>query len=373
MSNSIDLHFIKSLKEQILQSRYQAARLVNRELVLLYFNVGQSLHQKINEEKWGAKVLETLSAQLQQELPGLRGFSAGSLRKMRIFYEAWKDQAICSSLTDKLENDTKTIHPSLTDKLKNGENELYEIQPNESVISFLAVTFTHHYEIALHIEKSKHRWYYIEKIAKEFWSVRQLRTELKNQSHLRQNALTQNFDRSLPADLSSKALLSFKDEYLLDFINLEDPDEETDERVLEQAIVQNIKKFLMSLGSEFSFMGNQYRLQVGGEYYFIDLLFYHRGLQALVAFELKKGKFKPEYAGKMNFYLSALDDLVKLEHENPAVGIILCKEKNTKTVEYSFRDVSKPMGVSVFKTAKRLPEAYKKALPTPETLKRLMD
>ncbi|WP_417603251.1 PDDEXK nuclease domain-containing protein [Owenweeksia hongkongensis] len=356
MPYSIDLHFIKSLKEQILQSRYQAARLVNRELVLLYFNVGQSLHQKIKEEKWGAKVLETLSAQLQQELPGLRGFSAVNLRRMKLFYEAWHTDAICSTLSSKLEKREKksTVSSKMT-------------------ADFLSLSFSHHYEIALHVEKPEHRWYYIEKIAKEFWSVRQLRTELKNKSHLRQNALTQNFDHSLPANLSSKALLSFKDEYLLDFINLEDPDEETDERVLEHAIVQNIKKFLMSLGSEFSFMGNQYRLQVEGEDYFIDLLFYHRGLQALVAFELKKGKFKPEYAGKMNFYLSALDDLVKLEHENPAVGIILCKEKNTKTVEYSFRDVSKPMGVSVFKTAKRLPEAYKKALPTPETLKRLMD
>ncbi len=142
--------------------------------------------------------------------------------------------------------------------------------------------------------------------------------------------------------------------------------------MLERAIVENIKKFLMSLGSEFSFVGNQYRLQVDGEDSFIDLVFFHRGLQALIAIELKKGKFKSEYAGKMNFYLSALDDLIKLPHENPSVGIILCREKSNKTVEYTLRDLNKPLGVSTFKTMRGLPEKYRKALPKPEDLKKLM-
>lgn len=174
-------------------------------------------------------------------------------------------------------------------------------------------------------------------------------------------------------ELSNKALRAFKDQYLLDFINVEDADDDIDERVLEREIVLNIKNFLMSLGNDFTFMGNQYRLMIENDEYFIDLLFFHRGLQALVAFELKKGKFKPEYVGKMNFYLSALDDLVKQPHENPSVGIILCKEKENKKVEYSFRDFSKPMGVAQYKTSESLPPQLRNKLPDAETLKKLMD
>ncbi|MFZ1748550.1 MAG: PDDEXK nuclease domain-containing protein, partial [Saprospiraceae bacterium] len=200
-----------------------------------------------------------------------------------------------------------------------------------------------------------------------------LRTELNNKSHLQEQNLPNNFKNTMPELLSNKAIRAFKDQYLLDFVNVEDGDDDLDERVLEQEIVQNIKKFLMSLGNDFAFMGNQYRLIVDEDEYFIDLLFYHRGLQALVAFELKKGRFKPEYIGKMNFYLSALDDMVRQPHENPSIGILLCKEKDTKKVEYSFRDFSKPMGVATYKTSETLPPEWQKAIPDAKTLKKLMD
>ena len=359
MKAPIPTRFIQHLKQQILRSRYQAAKLVNQELLRLYFTIGETLHLKIEKEKWGAKVLEAISTQLQQELPGLRGFSAANLRKMRLFYLAWEeDNAICSSLTNKLQPPPNKTITNL-DKKRTKD--------------FLAVSFTHHYEIFATVHQPHERWYYIEKAATSFWSVRHLRQELRNQSHLQQGAFPNNFEQTLEAPLSNKAIQSFKDAYLLDFINIEDPDDEPDERVLEHAIVRNIKKFLMSLGNEFSFMGNQYRLDVEGNAFFIDLLFFHRGLQAMVAFELKTGKFKPEYMGKMNFYLSALDDLIKLPHENPSIGIILCKERQNKVVEYSFRDVNKPMGVSVFKRSTSPPEPYKHALPDAETLKQLMD
>jgi len=200
-----------------------------------------------------------------------------------------------------------------------------------------------------------------------------LRTELNNQSHLQAHKMPNNFTETMSAQLSNKAIRAFKDQYLLNYVSIEDGDEDDiDERVLEREIVLNIKKFLMSLGNEFSFLGNQYRLVVDEDEYFIDLLFFHRGLQALIAFELKTGKFKPEYIGKMNFYLSALDDLIRLPHENASIGIILCKEKNDKKVEYSFRDFSKPMGVATYKTTEKLPAELQKALPDAETLKKLM-
>jgi predicted nuclease of restriction endonuclease-like (RecB) superfamily len=238
---------------------------------------------------------------------------------------------------------------------------------------FISIGFTHHIEIILKTSNESDRWYYIHQAALQYWTVRHLQTELKNESHLKNINQANNFATALPDVLSNKAIRAFKDQYLLDFVQVEDGDDEIDERVLEREIVLNIKKFLMSLGNDFSFLGNQYRLIVGDDEYFIDLLFFHRGLQSLVAFELKRGKFKAEYVGKMNFYLSALDDLIRKPHENPSIGIILCKEKNDKKVEYSFRDFSKPLGVATYKTSETLPDELKNALPDPETLKKLME
>jgi len=361
----ISIDFIKQLKKQIVASRYIVAKIANAESLRLYFAIGKSVDEQFKKQKWGAKVLEAVSERLQQELPGLRGFSAINIKKMRVFYQEWSQyDAISSSITTKLKSSESAIWSSATTKLIGSKDK------QGNLTAFLSIPFTHHYEIILKIKNVKQRWYYINKVAGEFWTVKQLRTELKNKSHLQEQKLPNNFTRTLTPALSNKAIRAFKDQYLLDFVNVEDADEEIDERILEHEIVNNIKKFMMSLGSDFSFMGNQYRLTVAGEEFFIDLLFFHRGLQALVAFELKKGKFKPEYVGKMNFYLSALDDLIKQPHENSSIGIILCKEKNNKKVEYSFRDFRKPMGVAVFKTTDKLPAKYKKALPSPEELKR---
>lgn len=359
----VSTDFIKKLKQQILASRYVVAKLANAESLKLYYYIGGDLDSEIKKNAWGDKVLNAISERLQKELPGLRGFSASNLKKMRTFYNTWKPvQEISSSLTNQIQNEQNSISSSLTSKFENNRFE-----------TFVSVSFTHHYEIILKTKTEEERWYYINKTTQNFWSVRHLRSELNNKSHLQESILPNNFEITMPDILSNKAIRAFKDQYLLDYVNIEDADDEVDERVLEQEIVQNIRKFLMSLGNEFSFMGNQFRLIVDGDEYFIDLLFYHRCLQALVAFELKTGKFKPEYVGKMNFYLSALDDLIKQEHENPSIGIILCKEKDNKKVEYSFRDFSKPMGVSVYKTSETLPPEFKNALPDAETLKKLME
>jgi len=280
-------------------------------------------------------------------------------------------------VTSQLRNVESTMSPTLSDQIEKSQNEisptLSDQFENPDLRAFFSISFSHHFDIITKVENESDRLFYIEQTAQNFWSVRHLRTELNNQSHLQALKMPNNFEATMPAFLSNKAIRSFKDQYLLDFVRLEDADEDIDERVLEQEIVLNIKKFLMSLGNEFSFLGNQYRLVISEDEYFVDLLFFHRGLQALVAFDLKKGKFKPEYVGKMNYYLSALDDLVRLPHENPSIGIILCKEKNDKKVEYSFRDFSKPMGVATYRTSDTLPVELQKALPDAETLKKLMD
>lgn len=201
-----------------------------------------------------------------------------------------------------------------------------------------------------------------------FWSVETLKHHLANNLYAQQGKLPNNFSATIKnKDLRAKALHSFKDEYLLDFINIEDPEVE-DERVIESAIVRDIKKFIMALGNDFCFMGNQYRIIVDDTEYFIDLLFFNRQLQCLVAIELKQGKFKPEYLGKLNFYLSALDDYIRRPYENQSIGIILCKEQKHKTVEFALRDFNKPMGVATYQTANDLPVSYRKVIGQLEKL-----
>ncbi len=365
---------IRQLKSAILASRYRAAVLANRELLTLYFNVGKLINEKTKQGKWGDKILTQLSNDLQKELPGLKGFSATNLKNMRAFFEYWNPIIVIGQLpTDQLEKKGKkkpplgklVISQLPTDQLNSGLLD----QVNAA---FFNVSFTHHTALIPIVKSIEETVFYITKIASEFWSVTLLKHHLKNKLFRKKGTLPNNFSVAITNEnLRAKALQSFKDEYLLDFINIEDPDAE-DERMIENEIVRNIKKFLMSLGADFAFISNQYRLVVDEEEFFTDLLFFNRKLQCLVAFDLKKGKFRPEYAGKMNFYLSALDDSIKQPHELPAIGIILCKEKNNKIVEFSFRDMSKPMGVATYKTSHQLPKQFKNALPTAETLKKLM-
>ena len=382
---------VKQIKTAILKSRYEAAALANKELLKLYFGIGQYVSFHSRNKNWGKGAIDSISSLLQQELHGLRGFSATNIRNMRIFYEEW--ECMQPFLIDKKaplfhfsEEELNRQLPSTELKNQNRQlatgdlNDSFLIQQlptaeleNEWIELFLKVPFTQHRLIIRGAEVTEERVFYIQKVATEFWSFETLKHHLKSDLYQRQGKLAHNFQSTLSENaFRQKALMAFKDEMLLDFINIEDADEEPNERVLENAIVQNIKKFIMALGTEFSFIGNQHRLLIEDEEYFIDLLFFNRKIQSLVAIELKKGKFKAEYVGKMNLYLSALDEMVKQPHENPSIGIILCKEKNNKIVEFAFRDTSKPMGVVTYKTYNDLPEAYKNILPDTETLKSLL-
>jgi predicted nuclease of restriction endonuclease-like (RecB) superfamily len=387
---------IQVIKSAILKSRYRAAALANKELLSLYYGIGKYISGNSRKDFWGTRAIETISEKLQQELPGLRGFSAGNIKKMRIFYEEWQQEFFVSPNHQTKSDDLKQTNRSLamnefrqlsTVENQDAENEnlinrsliMNDFETHNFAINadfplqhFLQLGFTHHCEIMYNVKSREKRLFYIQKCASEFWSVEKLKYYLKSNLYATQGKLLNNFQTTISdKDLQRKALLSFKDEYLVDYINIESPDDEPDERVLESEIVNNIRKFIMSLGKDFSFIGNQYRLVVEKEY-FVDLLFFNRQLQCLVAFDLKRGGFKPEYLGKMNFYLSALDDLVRLPHENPSIGIILCKSQNQKTVEYAFRDMTKPMGVATYKVATELPPEYKNVLPDAEKLKELL-
>jgi len=380
---------IQAIKSAILQSRYRAATLVNREMLSLYFGIGKFISDNSRNNFWGTNALETISVSLQQELPGLRGFSITNLKNMRNFYEAWSPvlnyqselkiynkKFVVNSKT--IENDQIENRQSVTDEIdihllernrQSATDDLKDIQWD----NFLSIGFTHHNEIMVKTKTLEERLFYIEKCATEFWSVRTLQYHLNENLFAKRGELPNNFQTTISdIDLRRKALFSFKDEYLLDYINIESPDDEWDERVLENEIVTNIKNFIMSLGKDFSFIGNQHRLIIEEQEYFVDLLFFNRQLQCLVAIELKRGAFKPEYLGKLNFYLSALDDLVRLPHENRSIGIILCKSQKQSIVEYAFRDMSKPMGVSTYKFASELPEQFRNILPDADELKQLL-
>lgn len=367
---------VRAIKDAILQSRYRAARNVNREALSLDYYIGKYISEH-SRGQWGTGALAIIARQLQQELPGLRGFSETSMKKMRSFYEAWCEVFENCSLT------SNEIRPLSTDELENlpliSDNEQLIIRPlitdeltEDQLKCFLSVPFTLHYEIAIKAKDVAERLYYIERAAKEFWSVEKLQYNLREDLYHKQASMPNNFARTItPEEQQRRALQAFRNEYLLDFLTIDDPDA-YDEKRVEDAIVHNIRKFIMALGGEFSFMGNQYRLVVDEKEYFIDLLFYHRRLQSLVAIELKYGDFKPEYVGKLNFYLSALDDMVRLPNENLSIGVILCRGKSAKTVEYALRDTTKPMGVATYKAANELPAEYSQALQAIEHLKELI-
>jgi len=366
------LNIVQTIKSAIVKSRYRAATFINSEMLSLYYGIGKYISENSRSNFWGTGAIDTISERLQQELPGLRGFSAVNIKRMRQFYETWAPHL-------DTDNQIDIIRPLATDEIQ--PNLLMANRPlstddlqNAKFQYFSSVGFTHHYELLIKTDNIEERLFYIERCATEFWSVEKLKYNLKSDLYSKEGTLPNNFQATISdKDFQRKAMQSFKDEYLLDYINIESSlDDEPDERILETEIMNNIRKFIMSLGKDFSFIGNQYRLIAAEQEFFIDLLFFNRQLQSLVAIELKRGKFKPEYLGKMNFYLSALDDLVRLPHENPSIGIILCKDQKQQLVEYAFRDMSKPMGVATYKTTKELPPEYKNILPDTESLKELL-
>jgi predicted nuclease of restriction endonuclease-like (RecB) superfamily len=354
-------HFIIEVKNQIVHSRYLAARLVNREQLLLYFIIGKRLSEKVSSEKWGTQIIEQIAIDLQKELPGLKGFSYRNLRNMRQFADEYFPSEIGQMITAQMQisdNQANTIWQLITAKLEGLTPEL-----------FFGIGFTQHMMLLSKCKDWKQRLFYIKKTVENHWTVEMLEWQIKTNLFQKQDKTIQsNFESTLPIPLQLNSTLAFKDEYLLDYINVET----SDERVVEKGIVNNIKEFIMKMGKGFSFIGNQHRLLVDEDEFFVDLLFYNRVLKCLIAFELKKGKFRPQDAGQLNFYLNVLNDTEKLEDENPAIGIILCSEKNDKTVEYAFQKISNPMGVAVYQLSEQLPEHLKNILPDPESLKRLL-
>ena len=408
MEQSIRQNYIdevKKIREAISVCRYRAARLANGETLRLYYSVGKFISLNTRNAKWGSGALKNISNQLQQEMPGLTGFSEGNMRKMRLFYEAWKPvfepQAESTfavvPVVERIELiDFRSALPNIMRSQGVNEMESAKKQPivkrsplaneiddakcspmaNEldvaDIESFLRVGFTLHIDIISQVEDYAERWFYVRKAARDFIGKRQLHQLLATDLYHLQGSMPSNFALTIPDEKQRQvAMQTFKEDNVLDFLVIENPDL-VDELNVEEQIVKNVKNFMMSLGGEFAFMGEQYRIIVNGKERKLDLLFYHRRMRCLVAIELKGGEFQPEYAGKLNYYLSALDSLVKLPEENPSIGILLCRDKDNTEVEFTLRDMSKPMGVATYHSTSELPEMYRNALPSAEDLKRLM-
>lgn len=378
---------VEAIKKAILQGQYEAAKGVNRVQLAVYFGIGKYISSHTRKGVWGTGALETISQQLRKELPGLRGFSATQLREMRLFYEEWDIlDANSSVVTDEnlLSPILDTNSSVVTDELENKEHsiDIYQCMQIPSlkefpIEDFFKVPFSHHSRILAGTKDLSARYYYIRRTAEEHLSVERLKRLIKEDAYEHQEQIPNNFHQTLSdSNMARKAVMMFKDEYLLNFINVEEIGEresiDVDERVVEQQIVHNIKNFIMTFGQDFSFIGNQYHLEVYGVEHFPDLLFFNRELCAMVVVELKTGDFKTSYLSQLMTYLRILDDHVKKPHENPSIGIVLCKSANKEYVEYVIQDYQKPMGVATYSTSADMPERLRKALPDIEELKKLL-
>lgn len=378
---------VEAIKTAILQSQERAAKGVNVTQLSLYFSIGRFVSINSRLQKWGSGAIKSISEQLQKELPGLKGFSAENITKMRRFYEEWSNVVFQSPMATEMVNDkvqpligeiqspsaTELAMPIQVVDLEFGK-DVFDIQLAHD---FLSISFSHHMEILFKTDSFEQRLYYIHKAAEYKWDKYRLREMLKQDLYHHQSLLPNNFLQTLPKHSQAlKAIEMFKDEYMMDFINVEELNvrdkSDIDERIVEQEIVHNVKNFIMMFGKDFTFVGNQYHLEKFGENEYVDLLFFNRELACLVAVELKKGKFKPSYLGQLQSYLQILDTEVRKPNENPSIGIILCREVNKAYVEFVIQRYDSPMGVAVYKTTADMPETLRNALPDVDELKRII-
>ena len=327
------IHLLQDIKQRIRSAQYEALRTVNKGIINLYWDIGKIIVFRQKKENWGKSVVERLAADLQKEFSGIQGFSSQNIWRMRQFYLAY-------------ENNTK-LSPLVRE-----------------------IGWSHNIIILMHCKNTLEREFYIRMTKRMGWSKNILIHQIENETYEKTLTNQTNFSSALPARIKDQAKLAVKDEYLFDFLELS---EEHREMELERALLSKVNRFLVEMGGAFAFLGNQFRLEIEGEEFFIDIVLYHRRLKCLVAIELKVGKFLPEYVGKMQFYLAALDNLVREKDENPSIVIILCRDKKRTIVEYALKESNKPIAVAQYRLTQTLPRELQKELPAPELIRKLFD
>lgn len=328
MEISIYKNLFIDIKQRILSAQLKAALSVNAEMIFLYWQIGNSIAQKQNEQGWSSGVIPQLAKDLKSEFPNLKGYSERNLSYMLKFAKEYQDVTILQQSVAKL-------------------------------------PWGHNILLIEKIKDQKLRFWYAEKCIENNWSRDVLDLQIKSNLFERQGKSVNNFNNTLPEPLSDLANQTLKDPYIFDFLTLDNSFREKD---IENQLVQHITKFLLELGKGFAYIGNQYHLQVAEQDYYIDLLFYHIKLRCYIVIELKNTKFKPEFTGKLNFYLSAVDTLIKEEMDNPTIGILLCKDKNNIEAEFALRDINKPIGISELQLINHLPDDLKSSLPSIEEI-----
>jgi len=322
--------WLVDLKGRIQTAQQRAALTVNRELVLLYWQIGRDILERQAQQGWGAKVIERLAHDLRAAFPTMKGFSRANLMYMRAFAEAWPDAAIVQQAVGQL-------------------------------------PWGHNLVLLTKLKDPSVRVAYAQRAIEHGWSRNVLSIHIETRLLEREGKAVSNFQARLPAPQSDLAQRTLKDPYLFDFLGV---GQEADEREIESALVQHITRFLLELGAGFAFVGRQVHIEVGGDDFFIDLLFYHLKLRCYVVVELKTGAFKPEHTGQLGFYLSAIDSQVKTEEDNPTIGLLLCRTQNRIVAEYALRDSKKPIGVAEYQLLELLPKELQTSLPSIEQIER---
>lgn len=324
---------LETLKKKLKEAQLRALSTVNKELITIYREIGKTIYDQQQSGSWGSSVVELFAMDLQKSFPGMKGFSSRNLWRMKDLYLTYcQDEKLTTLSTE--------------------------------------ISWSHNVAILGKCSNLLEKEFYMRMSKKNRWSYRVLLNQIDNKNYEKTMTSQTNFDKNLPEEMRPEAKLAVKDEYSFGFLEL---GEEHSERELERAIVNNIEDFLREVGGAYSFMGSQYRLEVDGQDFFIDLLLYNRKLKSLVAFELKLGAFVPEHVGKMQFYLAVLNDTVRFEGENPAIGIILCKEKSRTIVEYALNNSDKPINIASYTTVTKLPKELENELPSPDQIAKLLE
>lgn len=342
---------LTDIKQRIRHAQARAWLSVNAELIRLYWEIGALIDTRQRQEGWGAGVIPRLARDLHNELPEEKGFSERNIKRMLAFYRQYPDLAFVPQAVAQIESDTEVPQAAalFTPKL------------------VLAVPWGHHAVLMEKVKELATRQWYMRAAVENGWSRDVLMAQIKSTAHIRSGKAASNFALRLPAPDSDLVQQTLKDPYLFDFLTLE---ENFHERELETGLIVHLEKFLLELGQGFAFVGRQYHLDIGERDFYIDLLFYHLKLRCYVVVELKRGEFKPEYAGKMNFYCSVVDDHLRHDDDKPTIGLILCQQHNRVLAEYALRGMDKPIGVSSFELTRALPESLQTSLPSIEEIER---
>ncbi len=372
---------LKEIKDRIRRAQIKASLAASAEMLSLYWDIGRIIDERQVSEGWGTGVIPRLARDIRNDLPEVKGFSERNINRMLAFHREYRWLEILPRPVAKLAGDSKDlILPQAVAKLaEDGKASILpqavaKLPKQEIVAGFHRVIplipWGHTFLLIEKIKDLPERLWYMEQTVVQGWDRDDLAAKIKSNAYARQGKAITNFDAHLPDPQSALAKETLKNPYLFDFLTLEEP---FHERELETGLVAHVEKFLLELGAGFAFVGRQYHMEVSDQDFYIDLLFYHLKLRSYVVIELKKGKFKPEYAGKMNFYCSVVDDKLRHEQDNPTIGLILCQNKNQVVAEYALRDVNKPIGISEYELTRALPDNLKSSLPAVEEIEERLE